>query len=328
MSSEIICCNVSMAGTAHINKGGGNEDYSASEILDNGWALGIIADGVGSCPCASIGSRVAVEALLQFVNENIAAIDQWNENSLCALLMLGFHIAFLAVKNRASNDKRPITDYDTTLSISIYNGGGVVYGHVGDGGIIYLNQLGNYNILSRRMKGEFSNEVIPLSAGPQYWDFGHAKDFVVSVSLMTDGLFDIASPPLLSMEDNPLYIPFLRSFMDVNANKAKNKTKQSYSSIIEHLLNSLEKVTDDKTLVLMINKQEEPDEKNAAYYAEPDWEQLLKKQMEYFDELEQKNKFEMDDETYTVESDNHTISSPKTNSRFLNLVNRVRLKGG
>jgi hypothetical protein len=145
---------------------------------------------------------------------------------------------------------------------------------------------------------------------------------------MTDGLFDIASPPLLSMEENQLYIPFLRSFMDVNAKKTKKKNEQAYSLFIEQLLNGLEKVTDDKTLVLIINEQEQPDEKESDFYSEPDWEQLMKKQMEYFDELERKNKLEIVEETFTAESYKHTINSPKTNGRISKFINIARLKGG
>ena len=92
--------------------------------------------------------------------------------------------------------------------------------------------------------------------GPDNWSFGKYPDEVCALTLMTDGIFDIVCHPLLANEAQKINIPFIRRFMDRNILRANNKTdfenlQKSISKFVSG--NGLPNVTDDKTIVGLIN---------------------------------------------------------------------------
>lgn len=94
---------------------------------------------------------------------------------------------------------------------------------------------------------------------------------------MTDGIFDIVCHPLLANEAQKINIPFIRRFMDRNILRANNKTdfenlQKSISKFVSG--NGLPNVTDDKTIVGLINTDILADLKDEEYYKEPDWDKL------------------------------------------------------
>lgn len=269
---------MSIIGTAHqAKKDGVCQDANDVVVLKNGWVVAAIADGLGSAKKSEIGSTIAVKTVLSFVSENHP--DKWHEESLMSLLRTAYHKALKTIRVLSEENQDALCDYDTTLTTVIYNGTNAVYGHAGDGGIIALSSYGNYSVLTQAQKGEAFNETCPLRAGPESWFFGIAKEDVCSLVMMTDGIFDVAYPWLLAKTNQPIYINYVRPFMDTNILKVSTPAdfENAQTEIMDFFKGPYSKqITDDKTIVGIINTDVTPETKPDEFYAEPDWKALAK----------------------------------------------------
>ena len=269
---------MSLIGSKHeASENGVCQDSCDVAILDNGWIVAAIADGLGSARRSELGSSTAVNTVISFVNDNYPG--EWHEESLIALLRVAFCKALSAIKMLSEVNNDDLCYYDTTLTAAIYNGTNVVYGHVGDGGIVALSSFGEFSVLTETQKGEAFNETMPLRAGPDNWIFGTAKDNVCSLIMMTDGIFNIALPWILAQTDQPININFVRPFMDINVLKVSTKDDfETAQTEIEDFFKTSYKaqITDDKTIVGIINTDVVPEIMPSEYYVEPDWDLLDK----------------------------------------------------
>lgn len=269
---------MSIIGTAHqAKKDGVCQDASDVLVLKNGWVVAAIADGLGSAKRSEIGSSTAVKTVLSFVSENHP--EKWHEESLLSLLRTAYHKALKTIKVLSVENQDELCDYDTTLTTVLYNGTNVVYGHAGDGGIIALSSYGDYSVLTEAQKGEAFNETSPLRAGPESWSFGISKEDVCALTMMTDGIFDVAYPWLLAKTDQPIYINYVRPFMDTNILKVSTPAdfENAQTEIADFFKGPYSKqITDDKTIVGIINTDVTPETKPDEFYAEPDWKTLAK----------------------------------------------------
>lgn len=267
---------MSLQGNSHIANRIECQDAHAVKRVEK-WIVAAIADGLGSAKHSATGAKTAVDTLVRFVEENLP--ERWNEKDLGAALRLAYGAALRAVKKIAEEQKQDIKEYDTTLTAVIYNGVNVVYGHVGDGGVVTLSKYGDFSILTTAQKGEEHNMTVPLRMGGEYWNFGTSRDSVCALFMMTDGVFDVACPVQLAKREPPIYVKFVRSFMDVNILPVKTqKDFDEAQSEIKAFFTGKETndITDDKTVVGIINTDEKPEVKPDAYYAEPDWEGIKK----------------------------------------------------
>jgi serine/threonine protein phosphatase PrpC len=73
-----------------------------------------------------------------------------------------FAASHKAISSEMEAQNRAPAGYDTTLTAVIYNGRKVVFGHVGDGGIIGIGSFGNFVKLTEVQKGEERNVVVPI----------------------------------------------------------------------------------------------------------------------------------------------------------------------
>lgn len=267
---------MSLIGKSHLlEKFGVCQDSSDVKTLENGWIIAAIADGLGSAKHSDVGSRLAVEETLHFIEINIP--DFWHNESLISLLRTSFHVALKRIREESERDGNEMKDYDTTLTCAIYNGTDVVFGHVGDGGIIVLNPYGDFRVLTVAQKGEEFNAVIPLRSGPDNWMFESSKESVVALLMLTDGIYDVACPWLIAKQEQKIYINYVRPFMDRNILHVNNAADfENVQKEVEEFFNSKdsEKITDDKTIVGIINTDKTPETKPDEFYDEPDWKRL------------------------------------------------------
>lgn len=267
---------LSLAGSAHLQSDAGIcQDYNDAVVLPNGWIVAAVADGVGSAAHSEIGSSLAVDTVIDFVSSHVP--DIWHEWSLQALLCVAFQEALQTIQERAKTDDQPLRDYDTTLSAVIYNGTNAVFAHVGDGGIIALTPYGDFFLLTKAQKGDEFNSVVPLRAGPERWSFGSTREPICALLLMTDGIYDIVCPWNLARTDQPIYINYVRPFMDTNL--LQIKTASDFAAAEQEISaffagKDAAYITDDKTIVGLINTDVVPEIKDASYYREPDWQQM------------------------------------------------------
>lgn len=303
------------------------QDASSIITLDNGWIVAAIADGIGSAKRSEVGATTAVNTVLSFIKENHP--EQWHEESLISLLRVAFHKALKEIKTIVKESGEDFIEYDTTLTVAIYDGTRVVYGHVGDGGIIALSSYGDYSVLTKAQKGEAFNETFPLRSGPDYWSFGRSTDDVCSLTLMTDGLFDIAVPWILAKTDQTICISFIRPFMDNNILKLSSQV--DFEKIQENVCDYLtgpqcSPITDDKTIVGIINTDVIPERKADEYYAEPDWNALYETHNKALYGEEETNTSSEDVNSDNQDPDDNTnsgkVTEGATNTNEVSISNR------
>lgn len=270
--------HMSRIGSSHRSAGGVCQDASDVKTLENGWVIAAIADGLGSAKHSDVGSRLAVREVISFAENYMPCC--WHDDSLISMLRTAYHSALKKIEEEAKKHGNPGMDYDTTLTSLVYNGSNVVFGHVGDGGIIALDQYGEFSRLTTAQRGEECNSVVPLRSGPDNWVFGVSSDESVCALLMlTDGLYDVACPWLIAKEKQNIYLKFVRPFMDRNILPVE--TPADFEEVREKIEESLSvdypSVTDDITIVGIINTDVMPEVKD---YEEPDLGSFAQKHKE------------------------------------------------
>ena len=269
---------VSAIGTAHLEKADGVcQDYSAVKHISDRLVVAAIADGLGSAAQSDVGAKLAVESVIEYISQRINSVPL---NQYPELIKQAYIYAYNETLSKAKENGIDARDYNTTLTAVIYCGTELYYGQCGDGGIIALTAQGDYVRVTSAEKGESFNETHPLLNGEQYWSFDRFQGQVCAFLMMTDGIFDLVCSPLLNEQPCPIFVAFARKFIDRNilaANNAEDfeKLQSRISAFIASEKFSKDYgVTDDKTIVGVINTGIMPALKDEKYYEAPDWEAL------------------------------------------------------
>lgn len=158
----MITYGYSLQGKNHITRGLPCQDSNKIAELRNGWFVAAIADGVGSAERSQEGAQTAVDTVVDFCRRYMP-LDS-DETNIISMLRTAFHAAMIAIYEIAEKENHSIESYDTTLSVVIFNGIQLVYGHSGDGGIIVLDTWGNIVSITDQQKGSDGISVIPLDS--------------------------------------------------------------------------------------------------------------------------------------------------------------------
>ncbi len=271
----------SMQGLSHKESDTPCQDAHRIEILDNGWVIAAVADGVGSAENSQYGSELAVDTVVDFAIDNIPfnGTSAISKDDLIALLKISFYKAFKNILELAKREGNPFSSYDTTLDVIIYNGNIVIYGHCSDGGIIVLGDDGKYYAITERLKGDDGESMIPLRFNEK-WVFGYYEFPVTAVMMFTDGIYDFVNQKYLEYNwTTSLYINLLKCFADKNGILDEEQSFEQHDKAFDDFMQNKfwDSVKDDKTVVTIINMDKDTpitDEEN--YYDEPDWEQMEK----------------------------------------------------
>lgn len=267
---------LSVVGTSHAAQAGGAcQDAHAIRTLPEGWVVAAIADGVGSASQSATGARIASDMAVQTIEERCPPL--WDAHVLSDVVKDAFHEALRGVLVEAEREGLPASEYDTTLTVVVYNGEEVVYGHVGDSGVVALKPTGDFARITEAQKGEEFNTVVPLRAGPGSWVFRTLSEPVCGLLMMTDGVLDVACPWILARTGQPVFVGYVRPFIDANIMKARGDAefRQLEEEIAEFLSGDRSRlISDDKTVVGLVNTAIVPEVKAAEYYEDPDWPEL------------------------------------------------------
>lgn len=194
----MILYGFSIQGKSHIEKDTICQDSNKTARLQSGHYFGAVADGVGSAPHSDIGSKLAVEELREYCNQNVR--KGMKDDEIEDVLYDGYEYVMNKIQEYAVSKKGRIADYDTTLSAVIYDGKKVIYAHSGDGGIIIRQTDGVIRAITKRQKGPDGMSVIPLRAGGHSWEIATYSGNVAGVLLVTDGMLDgVLQPSLLNL---------------------------------------------------------------------------------------------------------------------------------
>lgn len=272
--TKIIYYRKCLKGRAHIEQGKPCQDYCQVKRINRNWIVAGIADGVGSASKAEIGSKIAVESAINFIDNTFNNFKK--KKNYLRLLQDAFENALISISQLSKSESDKINNYDTTLTIALYNGNNMYFGHSGDGGIIAISDDGDYIRVTEQQKGEFYNSVLPLRAGKEIWQFGH-KSNISSLLLATDGVYDgLLCPNLLKLNDNQIYVHLIKDFIDLNFISLRSKYVKDFEEEIETFFrdDNCSYISDDMTIVGIINSNKIPKMKDEMYYLEPDWKNL------------------------------------------------------
>ena len=356
----MICdYGITLCGKSHIAKSKVCQDNHKIKKLSNGWIIAAVADGVGSAPHSDIGSKIAVDTVVKMCEE-LMPYD-YNEISIKSMLRTVYNYALKKIIKEAEEAGNPPENYDTTLTAVIYDGKRIIYAHSGDGGIIGLTAYGKYVEITKPQKGEDNISVIPLRAGYTSWEINSYDEDLVSVILITDGMLDIMCPYLLNLDKDmsKVYVPLTSYFADPVGMDKKNIKKEieefvraedyvaekfykrlsevykartkDFEECIEEIkkynfpLTLMDNVQDDKTIVTLVNTEDEMKNAEGDYYREPDWNALQEafNRLAYPHLYKEEVKEETSEEPAETEDDKIVVNINKSLVTVINLKNKI-----
>ena len=248
---------ISQQGNSHVRTGKNCQDCSASADVRNGKlnldiAVGIIADGVGSCDFSEDGSRIAVTTVLEILTRELPLLDEISETTVIPLLSRSFTEANDRIEAESEERGLPYLMFDTTLTAAVLTEHGACYvGHIGDDGIVALFTDGTRSMITSRIEGVEANSVIPLSSKSS-WTFGVTKKPVAALAMMTDGLLDksVGSARMNNRIYYPFFRPMFENIMETDADTAELRDFWN-DYLADQTFRSGYDVTDDLTLVVV-----------------------------------------------------------------------------
>jgi hypothetical protein len=231
----IINYGFSLVGKSHVTRNVCCQDSHKIKKMENGWYIAAIADGVGSAKNSHIGSKIAVDTVVSFCNEFMP----WDYSviGIKSMLRTAYNYAFKQILRESKKSGEPIESYDTTLTVAIYDGHRIIYGHSGDGAIIGLTIYGNYVQITKPQKGADLVSVLPLRSGYTEWSIDTYDEDLAAVMLMTDGMLETLCPYLLKNNTlSDVYVPLASFFSDPQGFSNNSKTNKKSKSLIEEFL--------------------------------------------------------------------------------------------
>ena len=334
-------------GKSHIRAGKSNQDAYCIIPLEDMW-IAAVADGVGSCKCADLASSIAVDTVCRFIYDNFP-IDH-APISIKSMLRTSFNKALREIHREAEKNQDPISDYQTTLMVLIYDGQRGYFAHVGDGAIYGLRKDGTFSILTTRQQTP-NGYVVPLSAGYEFWEISELTEEYASLVMATDGLSDKIRNPFM---DDGVYVPLMmlfdpyvvrylehanvnysRFFADPNTVSRRIIYEAIYQALrkeygfkrvtalnILHsikegaLFTALESIQDDITAVCCYNTDIIPESREARYYMEPNWKTVYAKQCEILYPGLDSEKYEKENMTSVQASETQKDASAECEGRI------------
>ena len=238
-----------------------------------------VADGVGSEKHSDIGSRIASRVAVEFCFENYSS--QMSFSEIQNLMKKAYKKAWKAVEKKAIKDGNvAIEEYNTTMTLAIYNGKEVFFGQSGDSGILAYAETGEIKVVTQQQRDD-NGCVYPLCCGEQKWVFGQLNYPVHALMLTTDGVFEQMVPPILnqdkSLAEQRINVANAIKFLD--RNECKNEDVEITKRYLYQYLKNYPEyaLDDDKTIVILWNDKSKVRRLDEKYYLPIDWSKVYKK---------------------------------------------------
>lgn len=271
----IYAYGITQQGTYHIKRGTVCQDAHQIVKCSDGLVIAAVADGLGSEAHSDIASKLAVKTAVDCCAQRLS--QEWTDEQLLDTLRSAFSQAQSAIERAAAENGHPLDQYDTTLSLAVVKDDTLYYGHAGDSGIVALTADGTYEAVTRQQRDE-EGRVFPLYFGEGMWVFEKFPKPVASVFLATDGMLETLFPLYIRHEPVTIYVALARYFMDPGslgiAQLGEDAVREKISRFMERIPDA--QVSDDKTVVVLVNPAVETALQPPDYYAEPDWPRLKK----------------------------------------------------
>lgn len=276
--NDIAAFCFSALGESHKENDAVCQDRCRMETIDEGkFFVMAIADGVGSCALSDFGADCAVNTAVDTINIILKDfLNKDHENVpgpefMKVMLQEAMNKAYEAV-NKLSSDMQQLSfSFQSTLTISVYDGYNLYFSHAGDDGIVIVTDDGKVSMVTARHKGNTKSSVYPLQS-VETWQYGNA-DRIAAVIMATDGVLDsfvkdVSGEPIV-------YYPFIKRLLVKNT--ASLEDTENLCNDYYNYINSEEfrkNVRDDITFAVIVNRnvdiklpvfdQKEWDRKNGA----------------------------------------------------------------
>lgn len=264
----------SVVGPWHVKSGVPCQDAHAFWVSGDGClAAAAASDGLGSERFSDIGSKTASEAAVAYCRDHATAGASPKET--LKVLRGAYAAAYDAVCDKADEMGESAGEFDETLALALLDGDRLFWGHVGDSGIVAGMADGTYRLVTS-MQRDDEGRVFPLCFD-DHWQFG-VLEGVSTVLLCTDGVLEgmIAPPVLAANSDCPLDRSKARMFLHPLPEDAGHlgEVRSQAATYLETY--PAELIDDDKTVVVMFDDAHLPASQPDAYYAEPNWDELMR----------------------------------------------------
>lgn len=272
----IYAYGVTQQGTYHIKNNIVCQDAHRIEKCADSCVIAAVADGLGSEAHSDIASKLAVEISVGYCAERIGNLA--TDDQILGIISDSFTLAQQKIEKAAEENGHNLDQYDTTLSLAVLKDDALYYGHSGDSGIIALTADGLYQKVTEQQRDE-EGRVFPLYFGNEKWVFAKYPEPVASVFLATDGMLETLFPVYLGSEPVNVYVALARYFMDAEVLRIAEIGEAAVQEKISAFLEGIpdDRVNDDKTIVVMANRDVPVRIQVPEYYAEPDWAELKRK---------------------------------------------------
>lgn len=201
-------------GTSHSRDNTPNQDAVAHLVIEVGHgaiAVIAVADGAGSAPRSNEGSRVAVDAAVASVVEEInrRPAAAFAKGMAASAVREAIKQAKIEVERYGRRHNAPVRELASTLIVAFASDSLMTAAQVGDGAVIAFNiSDGDAMTLCEAHTGEYANEttfITSRSKPHEIASVGHASVYDYdSLALITDGLQNLA----LKMPEREAFLGF------------------------------------------------------------------------------------------------------------------------
>lgn len=215
-----------LMGPYHKKHGIPNQDAHGSLLRDD-YVVIAAADGAGSLELSDIGSRLAVDVVLEEIDCSSMS------HGLDLLVELSIESAKETLNNHPDRDK-----IGCTLAVAVAGPEGWAVGVVGDAFAVVQTEIGEYKLITSPPAGEYANITKLLTSDVAPTTIAHGNDKILGLAVSSDGL-ELASlqggMPVGGFWD-PVFSWSLTGSLDVE-------------QLFTHM-NTQDKIVDDTTLVV------------------------------------------------------------------------------
>lgn len=253
--------NHTETGEYHVFKGTDGQDASKTLKFTHpptGKELTVsaISDGVGSTFHGGEGAKLAVNTAVDYLHQHLNELDILDDTTIIPLLKNTYNLAYDKIDALSLEQELSLVEYDCTLTVAVYDGETVYFGHIGDDGIVVVYEDGEFEMITTRHKGEEAHSLYPLRF-TDLWQFSKTSKPVASFVMCTDGILDYFVHPTLGLIFTPfmerlLYTPY-NSEESFEAEKQFWKHSMSLPSTDENSLRH--DIKDDMTLLIVTNSE-------------------------------------------------------------------------
>ncbi len=266
---------ISCRGSDHIRNDVVCQDYHRIVKCNDHMVIAAVADGLGSEKYTDIASKVATYVSTMYCSKKLQ--NGMSSDEILDVIERSFRLSQKAIELVAEKSGNDIDEYDTTLSLAIIKDDTLYYGHSGDSGILAMTTDGLFCQVTEQQRDEMGR-VFPLIYS-DHWVFGKYDKPVQSVLLATDGMFEIFFPIYIREAPVNVHVALAGFFMDreklLFEEKGELRVRDEMKRFIEEIDRT--QVSDDKTVVVVVNDSVQITRQPDEYYIEPDWDELKKK---------------------------------------------------